>query len=175
MEAQDPGWAADVGQGKSFGTHKSPPWAWLTIIALIGLIFWHFVPVTEVHVSYAPWFLEQVESDNIQSLTITGVEAHGILRQVRNYPKSTSRVSVPVRKFITDFASDGSIEPIVRKLTSPRRLGSPSVEIQADPPVSRLGLWFRLLISLFVILGLVYSMRRGVRDRVDRSRRGLSP
>ena len=43
------------------GGPPTPPWLWLIVIGLLALIFWHFVPKTEVEVPYHPWFTEQVD------------------------------------------------------------------------------------------------------------------
>ena len=78
-QPQDPNWPQDVGPVKGSDASSTPPWLWLIVIGLLVLIFWHFVPKSEVQVSYAPWFLQQVEADNIQSLSIQGIEARGVL------------------------------------------------------------------------------------------------
>ena len=119
---------------KGVGGRPIPPWLWLVMIGLLGLIFWHFVPKTEVQVSYAPWFLEQVDADNIQSLSLQGNEARGVLRQVQTYQGPTSRP--PSR-------SGGSTPTSRRKPRSNRssrssralaKQGSPPVQIEASPP-----------------------------------------
>jgi cell division protease FtsH len=58
---------------------STPAWLWLLLIMGFALIFWQFAPRDEVAVSYSPWFLDQVDTDNIQSLTIEGIEVHGVL------------------------------------------------------------------------------------------------
>jgi len=174
-QPQAPNWPPDVGPRKGLGGSPTPPWLWLISIVLLGLIFWHFVPKAEVQVSYAPWFLQQVDADNIQSLSIQGIEVRGVLRQVQTYQGLTSTAPVPVRKFYTYFPSEASIEPIVQKLTSPRKQGSPPVQIEANPPNSNVMAWTMLLLPMFVVLGLIYLMMRRARDRFDRSPRGQSP
>jgi cell division protease FtsH len=162
---QTPSWHQDVGPAKVSGARPTPAWLWLLVIALLGLIFWHFAPRSEVQVSYAPWFLQQVAADNIQSLSIQGTEARGVLRQEQTYQRPTSKAAVPVRRFQTYFPSEASIEPIVQKLTSPREVGSPPVLIEASPPASNGMAWILLLMPMFVVLGLVYLMTRRARDR----------
>jgi len=175
-QSQVPNWPQDVGPSKGLGANSSPPWLWLVMIGLLILIFWHFVPKSEVQVSYAPWFLQQVEADNIQSLSIQGVEARGVLRQVQIYQASTSATSRPVRKFVMYFPSDASIEPIVQKLTSPRKAGSPPVQIEANPPSSAGGVaWIMVLLPTFVVFGLIYLVMRQARDRFGGPPRGQSP
>ena len=54
------------------GGPPTPPWLWLIVIGLLALIFWHFVPKTEVEVPYFPWFTEQVDKGNIKTISIQG-------------------------------------------------------------------------------------------------------
>ena len=54
------------------GGSPTPPWLWLLLLGGFALIFWQFVPKTEVQVLYYPWFYEQVQADNIKSITIQG-------------------------------------------------------------------------------------------------------
>ncbi|MGS3083313.1 hypothetical protein, partial [Escherichia coli] len=61
------------------------PGLWLILIAVIALIIWLNSPRNEVLVNYSPWFLDQVDADNVETLSIQGVEAHGKLRQHRPY------------------------------------------------------------------------------------------
>ena len=54
------------------GGSPTPPWLWLLLLGGFALIFWQFVPKTEIPVVYYPWFYEQVENDNIKSISIQG-------------------------------------------------------------------------------------------------------
>src|SRR3954447_26230313 len=67
------------------GGSPTPPWLWLLLILGFGLIFYQFKPTSEVPVTYSPWFLDQVDKDNIKSLSITGNEARGELRAKQSY------------------------------------------------------------------------------------------
>ncbi len=174
-QPQASSWPPDVGTGKGRGANPTPPWLWLITLGLLTLIFWHFLPRAEVEVPYAPWFLQQVEADNIQSLSIQGVEVRGVLRQEQPYQGPTSTAPVPVRKFYTYFPSEASIEPVVQKLTSPRDGDSPPVQIEAHPPNSHGLGWIMLLLPTFVILVLIWLMMRRARDRFDQPPRGQSP
>src|SRR4051812_34828936 len=91
------------------GGAPTPPWLWLLLILGFGLIFWQFAPKNEVSVDYSPWFLEQVESDNVKSLAIQGNEGRGELRKSIEYKQPGTTSPVPVTKFITYFPSDSSI------------------------------------------------------------------
>src|SRR3954454_22655713 len=98
------------------GGSPTPPWLWLLLIGGFAIIFWQFMPRPETAVVYHPFFLEQVEKDNIKSLSIQGNEIRGELRKEQQYQGSTSTNSAPVRRFITYFPSEESIEPVVKKL-----------------------------------------------------------
>src|SRR3954447_4869864 len=89
----------------------TPPWLWLLLIAGFGLIFWQFAPKNEVPVSYDPWFLDQVESGNIKSLSIQGQDVHGELRKEQPYRPPSSATVMNVKRFSTYFPSDQSIKP----------------------------------------------------------------
>ena len=51
------------------GGPPTPPWLWLLLVAGFGVIFWLFAPKGDTSVLYQPWFLDQVDRDNIKSLT----------------------------------------------------------------------------------------------------------
>ena len=80
----------------AFGNAPMPTWFWLLLIGVLGLIFWQFVPKSEIQVLYYPWFIEQVQAGNIKSLTIQGNELRGTLadfsstgiRRARRRPSS---------------------------------------------------------------------------------------
>jgi len=63
------------------GGSPTPPWLWLLLIAGFGLIFWQFKPNNEVAVSYSPWFLDQVDEENIKSLSLQGLEVRGVEKE----------------------------------------------------------------------------------------------
>src|SRR4030081_3770981 len=79
------------------GGSPTPPWLWLLLIAGFGLIFLQFAPKNEVQVDYSPWFLDQVDSGNIKSLTISGQDAHGELRKEQKYRHPTTAGEVTVK------------------------------------------------------------------------------
>src|SRR5271157_6051894 len=88
----------------------TPPWLWLLLIGGFALIFWQFVPKTEIQVLYYPWFIEQVESDNIKSISIQGNELRGELRKEQQYTNPSTLTTTLVRKFITNAPSEVSVE-----------------------------------------------------------------
>ncbi len=79
----------------------TPPWLWLLLIGGLALIFWQFVPKTEIQVNYYPWFVEQVESDNIKLLSIQGTELRGELRTEQPYLNPSTLTTILVRRFVT--------------------------------------------------------------------------
>src|SRR3954470_24367000 len=81
------------------GGSPTPPWLWLLLILGFGLIFWQFAPRNEVAVDYSPWFLDQVDKDNVKSLEIQGNEVRGELRIKRDYQLPGTSTVVPVTKF----------------------------------------------------------------------------
>src|SRR3954453_10978182 len=81
------------------GGSPTPPWLWLLLIAGFGLIFWQFAPKNETQVNYSPWFLDQVDQDNIKNLTIQGIEARGELKVKKDYTTPGTTTPVTVGKF----------------------------------------------------------------------------
>ena len=150
------------------GGAPTPPWLWLLLIGGFAIMIWQFKPKAETPVVYSPWFLDQVEKDNIKNLTILGTEARGELREPEPYQSSTATGSVPIRTFSTYFPSEESIEPIVQKLRSGTKSPHEPVKIDPSPPNTPNGLvWLMLLLPTFLILGFIYLMMRRARDQFD--------
>ena len=168
------------------GGPPTPPWLWLIVIGLLALIFWHFVPKTEVEVPYHPWFTEQVDRHNIKSISIQGTEIRGELIQPKDYsPPSGSTVSVT--RFYTYAPSEEMIKPIVDRLTKTagqeaapvpaKEEPAPAAEVKkndvplrivAAPPNQAGGLaWIMLLLPTVFVLGLIWLMMRRARDQFD--------
>src|SRR5947207_3399312 len=97
------------------GGSPTPPWLWLLVIGLLALIFWQFVPKTEVQVLYYPWFMEQVDNDNIKSISFQDREIRGELRERQSY-STPSGTTTPVTKFTTYAPSEDLVKPVVEKL-----------------------------------------------------------
>ncbi len=156
------------------GGSPTPPWLWLLLIGGFALIFWQFVPKTEIQVLYYPWFIEQVDSDNIKSISIQGNELRGELRKEQQYVNPSTQTTTPVRKFITNAPSELSVGPLVDKLMENDRKAQAQgkknelTRIDPQPPNSAGGLaWIMLLLPTFVILGFIYLMMRRARDQFD--------
>ena len=149
------------------GGSPTPPWLWLLLIGGFAIIFWQFMPKPETAVDYSPWFLDQVESDNIKKLSIQANEVRGELRQDKPYQSGVTPTSVQVHRFITYFPAEQSIEPVLQKLRNNNKTSDP-VHIETNPANTANGLvWLMLLLPTFLILGLVYLMMRRARDQFD--------
>jgi cell division protease FtsH len=137
----------------------------------MALIFWQFVPKSEVEVLYYPWFIEQVESGNIKALRVQGNELHGRLRTGQRYVKPNTSETIPVISFITHVPSEDSIQPIVQTLIENDKKTQETAQqavqptrIDVQPPNSSGGIvWVMLLLPTFVILGFIYLMMRRAR------------
>jgi cell division protease FtsH len=151
------------------GGSPTPPWLWLLLIGGFAIIFWQFMPKPETPVDYNPWFLDQVDSDNIKKLSIQGPEVRGELRKEQQYQSSTSTSSVPVRRFITYFPSEESIQPVIKQLRDGNgKKTTDPVRIETNPANQASGLvWLMLLLPTFLILGIFYLMMRRARDQFD--------
>jgi cell division protease FtsH len=151
------------------GGSPTPPWLWLLLIALFGLIFWQFAaPKDEKSVSYSPWFLDQVEKDNIQNLSISGIEVHGELRKEAKF-KAPSKQEEKVKKFTVNLPSDQAATPLAEKVRKVSREGkNEEARVEILQPQTANGLvWITLLLPTFVIIGLIYFMMRRARDQFD--------
>ena len=68
--------------GRRAAGSAAPPWLWALLVGGFALIFWQWRPKSEPAVQYSPWFLDQVERDNIRSLVIQDIEIRGELRSL---------------------------------------------------------------------------------------------
>jgi cell division protease FtsH len=143
---------------KSSAGASAPWWLWALLITGFALMFWVFRPETSVAVTYNPWFLDQVESDNIKSLVIRDTEIRGELRRDQPFWAGASLASVPVRKFTAYFPSQHSIEPVI-KLLRERNQSTEPVQIQTTPPSSeRAWMWLVLLVQTLLILMVLFRV-----------------
>ncbi|WP_165243672.1 ATP-dependent zinc metalloprotease FtsH [Paludisphaera soli] len=147
----------------------TPPWLWVILLGGFAFIFWQFIPKPETSVPYNPWFLDQVDQDNVKALSLMGTEARGELREARPYqPSPTSATEVEVRKFITYFPSEDSIQPVVEALRKKGKKPEDRVRIEPSPANQATGVvWLMLLLPTFLILGFIYLMMRRARDQFD--------
>jgi cell division protease FtsH len=158
------------------GGSPTPPWLWLLLVGLFALIFWQFVPKTEVQVQYSPWFVEQVKKDNIKSIAFQGIEIRGELREKQPYQNQpgTGSTRVDVTRFLTYAPSEEMIKVIVEDLekinekkVAEKKIDE-AVRIEGNPPnVNNNLAWIVLLAPTLVILGFIYLMMRRARDQFD--------
>jgi cell division protease FtsH len=152
------------GGRKTYGAgSRYPPWVWLILLVGFGLIFYQFVPKTEVLVDYNPWFLDHVQENNIKSITFEGVEIHGELRTEEPFGNDPS-LSRKVRKFYTYVPSETSIYPLELEL---RKNG---VRIVANlPPLAAFVAWIMLVFPMFAVLGFIYLLTWRFRDLIGKN------
>jgi cell division protease FtsH len=160
-----------------------PPWLWLIVIGLLALIFYHFVPKSEVEVPYYPWFKEQLDKGNIKSIAFESNQVRGELKQAESYSPPSGN-SVMVTRFYTFLPSENMIPSIVEKYEklegnhgSAKGAEAPSTvpnkkeegaRITGSPPNQAGGLaWIMLLLPTVFVLGLIWLMMRRARDQFD--------
>ena len=131
---QDPPRRPPTSGRKSNGSGGSPtpPWLWLLLIGGFAIIFWNFMPKPETAVDYNPWFLDQVESDNIKKISIQANEVRGEVRQDKPYQNGVSPTSVQVHRFITYFPSAAGVRcsKDAPTMSRDRRLNLESVHLR---------------------------------------------
>ena len=156
------------------GGTPTPPWLWGFLIAVVILISWLVMPKYEVSVNYSPWFTDQVDADNIESLSIQGLEIHGHLREKATYHPPKPQTPIPVDlRFTTYFPSEEMIMPVVDRLTNPldeKGENKPKDRPRIEPlsPQGASGLiWLTFLLPTVLFVGLVYLMMRRARDQFD--------
>ncbi len=137
----------------------------------MALLFYLIIPRPDVPVEYYPWFLAQVDADNIKSLSIDGNTIRGELRRDHPYTNQSTKTITTVRKFLTYAPADNSIEPMVRKVIENNAKHDKLDEatlIEGNPPNSASGLiWILMILPTVVILVFIWLMMRRARDQFD--------
>ncbi len=156
------------------GGPPTPPWIWVFLVAVIGLITYVFTGGKETPVSYSPWFLEQVHTDNIESLISDGTTVRGRLRKPVSYqPPAPEKVIDKVDRFTTTFADHVQIAPVWQYLTEEKYpdgklKGNARPRLETVPSQGANGLvWLSLLVPTLGFVLLVYLMMRRARDQFD--------
>ncbi len=157
-----PPWRVEGGPGGSAGSPPPPRTGrWLWILTAVLAVNWILMsvlvdPAPRVPVSYT-FFLEQVEEDNVRTVTTTADTIQGALREPVRYTEGDG-AAVEVADFATErpaFADDGLFQ----------ELRSRDVEVNATSPDAPLPLWQRLFLGFgptLLLLGLfVWFARRG--------------
>ena len=162
------------GGGGSGGT-PTPPWSLLFLIAAMVLVFLMWNPFrAEVRVSYYPWFLDQVNGDNIETITIQGSEARGKLRTPdEDYKPGDNAKAQTVTHFVTTIPTEDQLDRLLAVLQSPTVPGTdtprenpPRVEV-LEPSTPTTLLWVSFLLPMILIGGLIFFMMRRARDQFD--------
>ncbi len=151
------------------GGSPTPPWIWVFLVAVVLLITYVLSGKNETSVNFSPWFLEQVEKDNIESLAVDGLTIRGKLRKETPYnPPSPERPIKDVTKFTTGYLSAEQLKPTLDKLAN--RVGkkdeAPRIDIVSPQGANGL-VWLSLLVPTLGFVLLVYLMMRRARDQFD--------
>ena len=155
------------GGGGSAGA-PTPPWSLLFLIAAMVLVFLMWNPFkAEIRVSYYPWFLEQVDTDNIESITFQGREASGKLRTPdKDYKASPSATAQTVTHFVTTIPTEDALDRVLNALqgdavpaTGEPRKTPPNVVV-LEPSAPTTLLWVSFLLPMVLIGGLIFFMMR---------------
>jgi cell division protease FtsH len=107
-------------------------------------------------VTYSPWFLDRVDSGEIEALSIQGLEVRGVLRAGQAAQGAGAR---ELRRFLTYFPSEQSIEPVVRRLRESSPVAQP-VRIETAPPQEGGLLRMVLLIQAVALLAITFVLLR---------------
>jgi cell division protease FtsH len=155
--------------GNGTASAPAPPWLWVFLIAIVGILIYYYTPKNEVDVSY-DFFLEQVNKDNVKSLEISGLDARGELHRSTTYVSPRNLAPKPVKQFQTYFPSESQIQPVLDTLSSYNQPGSKRqvVRIEARPPQGATSfLWLTFLLPTLLFVGMLYLMMRRARDQFD--------
>ncbi len=163
----------------------APLWSplWTPVIFLVAAAFLLFFlkPFkSEIRIRYAPEFSEQVRNNNIESITIQGGEARGVLREPIDYKVTPNSNAREVKEFATRFPSEEALEEVRTQLMAmdlggtadPENLGqgstSPPPAITVLEPEGSMGVvWLTVLLPVLLVGGLIFFMMRRARDQFD--------
>jgi cell division protease FtsH len=156
------------------GGSPTPPWIWLFLIAVVGLIAWVLSGKNETPVNVSPWLMEQVHNDNIEYLSTDGLVLHGRLRRETTYnPPEPNPPIKDVKKFTATVLTENQLDEIRKELENPKdRDGHPkkneTPRIEGTPGQGATGvIWLSLLLPTVGFVFLVYLMMRRARDQFD--------
>ncbi len=150
------------------GGSPTPPWIWVFLIAVVGLITYLLSGKNETTVNFSPWFMEQVHADNIEYLATEGLVIHGKLRKETQYNPPEPEQPKKVTRFITTFLSEDQIKPVVDELTNRvgKKAETPRIEGSTTQGANGL-VWLSLLLPTVGFVLLIYLMMRRARDQFD--------
>jgi hypothetical protein len=90
---------------------------------------------TAVQVSYSPWLLEQVQTDNIESVTFRGLQIHGLLREPAVFKASNEAEAQRLTRFATSIPTTQDLNDLIRTLGSPLAPGTDGPRRGTQPRV----------------------------------------
>jgi cell division protease FtsH len=151
------------------GGSPTPPWIWVFLIAVVGLITYVLSGKNETTVNVSPWLMEQVHNDNIEYLTTEGLVLHGKLRRETPYnPPAPAQAIKDVTKFTCTLLTEMQLDDIRKVLENRGEKKAEPPRIEGSPNQGATGLvWLSLLLPTFGFVFLVYLMMRRARDQFD--------
>ena len=156
------------------GGSPTPPWIWVFLIAVVGLITWVLSGNKETTVNVSPWLMEQVHNDNIENLTTEGLVLHGKLRKETSYTQLPPAQPIKdVSKFTCTLLTEMQLDEVRKELENPRdKDGHEKKEarprIEGSPNQGATGLiWLSFVLPAILFILLVYLMMRRARDQFD--------
>ena len=127
------------------------------IAVMLGVNYWgahRVIQTTRIRVPYSPFFLEQVRSDNVVSITSTAGELQGTFRRATK-PGGTSTTAT---RFVTEIPSFANTDQLSRLLQEHK------VVVNANSLDTGGPLWERLVLgfapTIILLLLLVWLFRR---------------
>ncbi|WP_165243670.1 hypothetical protein [Paludisphaera soli] len=148
------------------------PRTW-AILLILGFLFWQLIPDAAT-MPFNPWFLDQVEEGNVKSLILNGLEAHGELREPREFQAKPGAAAILVRRYRTQFPTEAAVQSAVDDLMTggetleDRVLIERRDEVRPNETASRV-----LFTSAIASLAFWYGMRRGYALKVAADAAGL--
>ncbi|MDX2035598.1 MAG: ATP-dependent zinc metalloprotease FtsH [Isosphaeraceae bacterium] len=156
-----------VGSG-SGGSSPAPPWLWVVLILVVAAIAYMMKPIHETEVLYSPWFVEQIEGDNVESIKISGNEAHGKLRKRMPFEPVGALAPIEVESFKVYFPTENSIDSALAQLRDRKGKTQPEPRIDVQPQQAATGLlWLSFLLPTILFVAFIYFMMRRARDQFD--------
>jgi cell division protease FtsH len=156
------------------GAAPWPPWVWLLVVAALVVLVLQWPKVigkTDAEVTYSPWFLDQVDRDNIESLKPSGLEVHGVLRNPADAIGPGGADLKQVKNFVTYFPSEGALDSVLKELRgekTPAGVKRQKVTISPSPPQGLTNfIWLSFLLPMLLVVLLIGLMMRRARDQFD--------
>ncbi len=156
------------------GGSPTPPWIWVFLIAVVGLITYVLSGKNETSVNYSPFFLEQVRTDNLEQIYTEGLRVHARLRSPRPYKAQNSDKAIEkVDRITTEFASENQIKPVLDELIDRKnrdgtaKKGADVILDSNSTQGANSLVWLSLLVPTLGFVLLVFLMMRRARDQFD--------